>query len=246
MTCDVAGEEISAFIDGELPHDRARAARQHMAECAACMATADAYRKLRTELKSAAYEPAPAGLAERIRIDLAEVDLPPAMPILTHWLRHAAALLLVATISAAAGWIAARSSNEAPRVERDVLVAHVRSLVQGNAIQIASSDRHTVKPWFTGRIDFAPAVPDLAANGFVLKGARIDYVGERQIAAVVYTRRLHIINVLSWPTADGLQPAPSTSSLNGYNMIGWRAGGLQYWAVSDLNSAELREFQGLQ
>src|SRR6185369_1665767 len=117
-------------------------------------------------------------------------------------------------------------------LERDVLAAHVRSLLQDSPTQVASSEAHTVKPWFAGRLDFAPAVHDLAADGFPLAGARLDYIGERRVAALVYRRRLHSISVFLWPSADGSEGAPRERIHRGYNIVAWTKGGIAYWAVS--------------
>jgi anti-sigma factor RsiW len=127
---------------------------------------------------------------------------------------------------------------------RDVLAAHVRALMQDNAVQIASLDTHTVKPWFAGRLEFAPAVKDLSAEGFALAGGRLDYVGGRRVAALVYRRRLHQVSVFVWP-ADGDAVTPSAARLDGYNLVSWQRGGMTFWAVSDLNEGELRELQSL-
>ena len=126
-----------------------------------------------------------------------------------------------------------------------MLSAHVRSLLQDTPVQIASSDRHTVKPWFTGRVDFAPDVKDLAAEGFPLVGARLDYVDGRRVGALVYKRRLHTINVFMWPSASREDTAPRLVVRNGYNALTWSRNGITQWAISDLNAGELRELQSL-
>ena len=137
------------------------------------------------------------------------------------------------------------SSARDAGLEREVVAAHVRSLLQERSIQIASSDSHTVKPWFAGRVDFAPAVKDLTAQGFPLSGGRLDVIGDHRVAVLVYMRRQHAINVFMWP-ATGLEDAgPKLVVLLGYNVLTWTAGGLGYWAVSDLNAAELKELQKL-
>ena len=130
-------------------------------------------------------------------------------------------------------------------LERDVLAAHVRSLLQDSPTQVASSEAHTVKPWFAGRLEFAPSVKDLAAEGFPLAGARLDYIGERRVAALVYRRRLHVVNVFVWPAADAADSTPRALTLRGYNLLTWSRGGIAYWAISDLNMAELQRLQAL-
>jgi anti-sigma factor RsiW len=128
-------------------------------------------------------------------------------------------------------------------LERDVVTAHVRSLLQESQTQVASSETHTVKPWFAGRLDFAPGVKDLANEGFPLAGARLDYIGERRVAALVYRRRLHVVNVFVWPAADAADSAPRELVYRGYNLLSWSKGGIAYWAISDLNMGELRQLQ---
>ena len=121
----------------------------------------------------------------------------------------------------------------------DVLSAHLRSvMVTGRLVDVPATDRHEVKPWFAGRVDFAPAVPDLAARGFVLVGGRLDVVDGRTVAAITYRYRLHIVNVFERPSKEGEQPAQSMSR-QGYNIVHWSREGIERWAVSDLAAGEL-------
>ena len=164
---------------------------------------------------------------------------------LRRWLGRVAALLvLCALIVAAAVHMMSRMDSTA-LLERDVLAAHVRSLLQDSPTQVASSEAHTVRPWFAGRLEFAPTVKDLAAEGFPLAGARLDYIGERRVAALVYRRRLHVVNVFVWPAADAADSTPRARDLRGYNLLTWSRGGIAYWAISDLNMAELQQLQAL-
>ena len=119
----------------------------------------------------------------------------------------------------------------------------MRSLLQESPIQVASSEAHTDKPWFAGRLEFAPSVKDLTAEGFPLAGARLDYIGDRRVAALVYHRRLHVVNVFEWPATDGADSAPRDFVHKGYNVVSWGKGGIAYWAISDLNIGELRLLQ---
>jgi anti-sigma factor RsiW len=150
----------------------------------------------------------------------------------------AAAGVLIAALSSIATFAVMRApANSAS--EEQVLASHVRSLMPGHLTDVVSTDQHNVKPWFNGKVDLSPPVPDLAANGFVLAGGRVDYVGGRAVAVVVYTRRQHVINVYSWPSAGDAPPRAATR--NGFHLVRWRHDGLEHWAVSDLNAGELNE-----
>jgi anti-sigma factor RsiW len=130
-------------------------------------------------------------------------------------------------------------------VAREVLTSHLRSLMPGHLMDVVSTDQHTVKPWFDGRIDFSPPVSDFAAAGYRLIGGRLDYLDRRPVAALVYQRRKHIVNVFVWPAADGSQSAVESAAHDGYNLLHWRRGGMNYWMASDLNAQEMRVFAGL-
>lgn len=250
MRCDEAGELIGAYFDQELEADARREVAAHLGGCAACTALGDDMRRVSRQVAALGRERAPRDLAADLRALLAVAESAPAPRVamphgLLHqgWLRQAAALLLACGVTAAATALVISRSSDVALIERDVAAAHVRSLLQDSPMQIASSDNHTVKPWFAGRLEFSPAVRDLSAEGFPLAGARLDYIGERRVAALVYRRRLHVVNVFLWPSAGGVETAPHESSVRGYNVISWKKGGIAYWAISDLNMGELRELQ---
>jgi len=157
-------------------------------------------------------------------------------------MRWAAGLVFAMGLSALVTMHAMRSSQEQAFLQREILTAHVRSLVQDRPIQIASSDGHMVKPWFNGRIDFAPMVKDLTFAGFPLAGGRVEIVDGRRIAALVYKRREHVINVFMWPATEPGQAARHFA-VKGYNVLTWSAAGAIYWAVSDLNASEMGDLQ---
>jgi len=247
MQCEDARELVSALIDGEVAGAQKRELSTHIASCPICTGLANDYRSIGKQLR-ARYERAPAYLTEKIQASLARERIAGRPLRSFDWrqaMRQAAVVLCSVGVSALLTWHLAQSSGEQAHSQRDIIAAHMRSLVQESPTQIASSDRHTVKPWFTGRIDFAPPVKDLAANDFALVGGRLDIVGERRVAAVVYKRRQHIINVFMWPASSSETSDLRTISSKGYNILSWTAGGTTYWAVSDLNAVEMGELQKL-
>ena len=248
MQCKEAHETLSALLDDEPGAEQQYAAKAHIAGCPLCAEVARDYRRIGADLRRIARVPAPADLAHKVRARLASEAQSSDRLQRVPWRRlaqYAATLILVAALSGLLGWQLARSSFEQRRMERDVVAAHVRSLLQDNTVQIASSESHTVKPWFNGRIEFAPSVKDLTAQGFPLVGGRLEFIDNRRIAALVYKRRRHVINVFMWPADGEARSAPKASVLQGYNTLSWTAGGITFWAVSDLNAKELAELQGL-
>ncbi|HTK55365.1 MAG TPA: hypothetical protein VL295_00960, partial [Gemmatimonadales bacterium] len=186
------------------------------------------------------YYPAPPGLKEEIRAALRR----PARRRLraqTLWTVGLAAMLLLTVGTWTLG--ARRRATDA-ELDR-VLDGHLRSLVPGHLFDVASTDQHTVKPWFAGKLDFSPPVVDPAGQGYPLIGGRVDVIEGQQIAALVYSRRSHIINVFVRPAEDGAAVAPREAVRRGYNIVRWSGAGMRYWAVSDLNLGEMREFQKL-
>jgi anti-sigma factor RsiW len=164
----------------------------------------------------------------------------------------ALALLAIVTLNSAPGlWrpfgngAMFGDNARAEVVAREVLTSHLRSLMPGHLMDVVSTDQHTVKPWFDGRIDFSPPVSDFAADGYRLIGGRLDYLDSRPVAALVYQRRKHIVNVFVWPAADGSQSAVESAAHDGYNLLHWRRGGMNYWIVSDLNAQEMGVFAGM-
>jgi anti-sigma factor RsiW len=196
--------------------------------------------------RDATYYKAPDHLRTRIRAHVAEQarerDRPPA---LWRWLGFGATCAAVAVLSWNAALMGGPSGAD-DRLAGEVMSAHVRSLLGDTHLNdVASTDQHTVKPWFQGRIDFAPEVTDLASAGFALDGGRLDYINGRPVAAVTYRHRLHVINLFEWPAASVADSRPALLARNGYSMVRWTHGGMQYWAVSDSAGNDLLQFAHL-
>ena len=260
MRCEDAHPLLGAYGDGELDDAQRQEIAAHSSGCGTCAAMLDEDRRVVARLKCAAYERAPPDLAARISARIALVDEqaarlpapsgPPRHPSrAAPWLLRAATILIACGLSAAASWYLTRASMDQSRLSRDLLTAHVRSLLPDTTVQVASSDRQTVKPWFTGKLEFSPSVKDLTAEGFPLIGGRLDYLGERRVAVVVYKRRQHVINVFSWPAAQPVAGTPllgpRSLAVHGYTGQHWSADGLEHWAVSNLNEVELAQVQKL-
>jgi len=251
MNCEQARPLLAAYHDGELDVPATLALERHLAGCAACSAALQAERALSKAVRGAPYHRAPEELRARLRAALPTAAAAPAAAAGTaaprrrrDWSRWA--MPLAASLALALGLDAMLATQRAQRTLADELVAgHVRSLQAEHLADVASSDQHTVKPWFAGKLDYSPPVRDLAAQDFPLAGGRLDYLEHRQVAALIYHRRKHVINLYIWPTQDGDAP-PQARTDDGYSLIHWRSGGMNYWAVSDLNAEELRQFAQLQ
>jgi anti-sigma factor (TIGR02949 family) len=244
MRCADCRQLIDALVDRELPPDEERELRAHVEGCADCARELNLITGVsRMAREGLVRHQAPDVLKARIRAAVAGANgslLDDAVvPRRRPWLQLAAAGVLVAVASSAITFAALRR-GPARSLETELLASHIRSLMPGHLTDVASTNQHQVKPWFNGRLDLSPAVPNLDSLGFPLLGGRLDYVDGRRVAAVAYGRRQHIINVYSWPSAG--HEAPRTASAQGYNLEEWQTGGIEYWAVSDVNRPELDEF----
>lgn len=244
MNCQQAQPLIGPYADGELEAAAILELEKHIHDCPACALEWRNLQSLKNTLKQdALYFSAPTDLRRRIKAELPSPRraVPRRSVWNWNWLTTATsgafavclALLLLVTQT--------RPSPE-QQLEQEIVSGHVRSLLGSHVLDVASTDQHTVKPWFNGKVDFSPPVKDLAAEGFPLTGGRLDYLRGRTVAALVFQRHKHIINLFVWPAKEAdSKPAPIKPS-QGYNLIHWSQGGMVFWAVSDLNSKELMEF----
>jgi anti-sigma factor RsiW len=256
MTCHEAAAYVGPYVDGELTVSETLALDAHIATCRLCARLVDQQRAWSRIAQQAPRYRAPEGLAARIRAAHPASERSSNQPATqtrtqawtrtwTPWLAAAAALI-VCVAAAAMFWLwTTRTSATTDLVAHDIVSSHVRSLMAQHLTDVPSSDRHTVKPWFAGKLPYSLAVPDLAGQGFTLEGGRLDYIAGRTVAALVYRRHQHVINLFVWPLAAGDRPANETRSSLGYELSAWTAQGQQYWVVSDLNDAELRQFVSL-
>jgi mycothiol system anti-sigma-R factor len=248
MSCDFSGTILHAYLDGELDAVRAAEFERHLEACRECTATLGAAESLRSSLQRAQlYETAPAELRKRIRTELkisAASSTGGSSVAAWRWLAAAAAILLVTGVA----WFAVphfRSMGPESVTSAEVIDAHIRSLQAGHLTDVASTDQHTVKPWFDGKLDFIPPVHDFTDEGFPLIGGRLDVLGERNVAALVYGRRKHFVNVFVWPTKESDTPIHPPGSRQGYQWVHWRHQGMEFCAVSDVSAQDLHELAQL-
>ncbi len=247
MTHPVLESELDAYLDGELAPDDVRELEAHLAHCPECVRFRDERLELRAAI--AAEIPAfhaPEALRQRVQMAAASAAGPRTARRFTigSWsslLALAASLVFVAVGT----WRLTRANAARETLATEVLGSHVRSLMPGHLTDVLSSDQHTVKPWFNGRLDYSPPVYDFAGRGYPLLGGRLDYVGGRSVAVLVYGRRQHLINVFLWPSTSGPSGGPPAETRQGYHLLHWTMGDYTYWVVSDLGLPELQEFAGL-
>src|SRR3984893_7739251 len=268
MNCEEATKLMDGYLDGELDPITSQTIEQHLRSCRNCEQAYEAQRALvRTVGRATPYYKAPPDLRERIQASLREEIVErsrrsgpvprDARPLITkkqseprsilfgtswNWLALAAAVVFAAIIA----W------NVLPRLQQpgndqflatQLIAGHVRSLMANHLMDVASTDQHTVKPWLDAKLDFAPAVVDLSSEGFPLIGGRLDYLDNRPVAALIYQRRKHFINLFVWPKGPSTAAATNTINRQGYHLVHWLDSDFNYWAVSDVSEDDLQKFK---
>jgi anti-sigma factor RsiW len=249
MNCAESEILLHALIDGELDAGHARDVEAHIAACPACAKKLTAFRAMREAMAAASLkEAAPAHLRSRIEAAL------PAPPVRfmapsrfsrpsrrTFFGGFAVGTALSAAMAASLVLTITRNDQERT-VASEVVSAHIRSLQAGHLMDVETSDQHTVKPWFNGKLDVAPPVIDLTAQGFTLLGGRLDYIDGEPVGSIVYQRRKHLLNLFVAHRLGAKHVGARTETIQGYNVRHWSEEGLDFWAVSDIAADELEEF----
>ncbi len=246
MECDAAAAQVHGYLDDELEADLVGRIQEHLRGCAACTQVYERQRAMNSVVRQHAhYYTAPKHLTRAVRSSLrtlAEAERPRRRAA-WGWFASGAAFACAATLAVSLS-LFQLGPRGAGTLEQEVVAAHVRSLMVDHLTDVASSDQHTVKPWFNGKLDMAPPVVDLAGEGYPLIGGRLDYLDQRPVVALVYRHAKHPINLFVWPASSGGVPAAAVAH-QGYNLVHWSARGMTFWAVSDLNAAELEDFRTL-
>ena len=242
MNCDKTDQLLNAYVDGELDLMNEVDLEKHLGTCRACASRTAGLRELRASFVDPSLRfGAPAAL--RAKIGAMQPTLKVSDPkVRAAWIRWIPAFATAAALMLVIAFLAFRTgpSNE-DVLASELVSSHVRSMMVSHLTDVGSTDQHTVKPWFDGKLDYSPPVTDLAAQGFPLTGGRLDYAAGRPVAALVYQRRLHPINLFVFPTSEA-DSRPRMSSRQGFNVVHWTRQGMTFWAVSDLNLDELHQF----
>ena len=246
MRCASSRHLLELHLDGELSASESAEIQDHIENCASCGGLYRRLEQLQSGIrKQVARHRAPAHLQQSIQAALRKAAAAEPHPRRSrwNWMAMAASILLVASMT----WNFAALQSRGPKevLAKEVLSSHLRSLMGTHLLDVPSSDQHTVKPWFNGKLNFSPDVKDFASQGFRLVGARIEYLDDKPVAALVYQRRQHFINLFMWPSPSSSQSGYSEMKRSGYNLVSWTEDGMTCWAVSDLQASELKQFAEL-
>jgi anti-sigma factor RsiW len=243
VDCTLDQHLLEGYLDGELGFERSLEVEAHLASCRGCSSEVQSWKEVRGAMqRSDLHYRAPAPLEEKLRKLTRRGSRSDRLPWFQRWMwagggaAFAAASLLIT-------FMITRPAAVSPNQE--IVTDHIRSLMANHLMDVISTDQHTVKPWFDGKLEFAPPVSDLAAEGYPLAGGRLDYLEKRKVAVLIYHRALHVINLYVWPAEDNASSDVNAQTVQGYNVLSWKKNGFEFRAVSDLNTAELRDFARL-
>jgi anti-sigma factor RsiW len=243
MNCQEAQPLINLYVDGELDAARIPELEKHVHDCAACALLAHNAQTIKKSLtQDALFFTAPPELRRQITAELRSQVKTTSRWNFWNWNWMPATAGVAITCVAVLLIVTLNPASSAPALAQEVVSCHIRSLMANHMLDVVSTDQHTVKPWFNGKLDFSPPVKDLAAKEFPLIGGRLDYFGGHNVAALVFQRNKHVINLFIWPVAGNVTKPTILPAFQGYNVIHWSETGMTYWAVSDLNTKELMNF----
>jgi anti-sigma factor RsiW len=248
LNCQETQELIHGYLDGELDLVKSLEIERHLETCDGCKQSLENLVALRGAIRNnAPYFSAPADFRSSLRTALRkEAKGTKSERFSWNWLRIGSAFASIVALCIVV-WLIVPMRAKPPSEDllaKEIVSDHIRSMLGEHMMDVESSNQHTVKPWFDGKLEYAPQVTNLSDKGFTLVGGRLDYINGRRVAALVYQREKHFINLFTWPT-DEKDSAPQLGAMQGYNMLHWNRNGMAYWAVSDLNAAELRTFTDL-
>jgi anti-sigma factor RsiW len=243
VDCTLHRHLLEAYLDGELGFERTLELEAHLASCPGCSTEVQSWKGIRAAMQdSGLYHRAPAHLESKLRAMLPGETLGGKASWFQGWIWAAAGAALATAVLLISF---ATSRPSAVSASQLIVASHIRSLLADHLMDVVSTDQHTVKPWFDGKLDFAPPVQDFAAEGYPLAGGRLDYLENRKVAVLIYRRALHVINLYVWPAKDSGSSPIGVQTIQGYNLLSWKKNGFELRAVSDLNTAELRDFAQL-
>ena len=245
MTCDEAKVLLHALLDGELDAGHAREVEAHIAGCRRCAAELAQFREMRRVMADANLKfSAPAALRSRIEAALPAPPVRAPAPSRRSLLKGFAFGTALSAVAATGVVFMVVRSDQDQQILGDVVSAHLRSLQAEHLTDVPSGNQHTVKPWLNGKLAVAPPVADLTAQGFTLLGGRLDYIDGKPVAAIVYRRRVHVINLFVAQAAGADHGRARNEMVQGFNTLRWTDQGLRFIAISDINAEELQEFHG--
>jgi anti-sigma factor RsiW len=243
VDCTLDRRLLDGYLDGELGFERVLEVEAHLASCRNCSMEVQQWKEVRGVIqRSDFYYRAPEALEEKVRKLAGRERRDERSAGFLRWL-WAGGGAAFATAALLLAFAVSRPAEHT--LQQDLVASHIRSLMADHLIDVVSTDQHTVKPWFNGKLEFSPPVQDLAAEGYPLAGGRLDYLNNHAVAVLIYHRALHVINLYVWPAGNSGNRPSTRQAVQGYNIVSWKKDGFEFRAVSDLNAAELQDFARL-